>query len=197
MNITSSPLDTPKGPRAGLFFSRGGSVPLVEPQTNRTVAFFNGQNLGGQVMKKAALAVLVTITGCATVAPKPVLTPGEQAELNVAMQTPNKLEMSTEEGQAAWARVQSWIQLNSVMKIQTVSDFIVETFNLDCGRTAGTRYTAQRVPLNKDIVQIQVNAYSCWVGQEQTNINQHVFAYFVKTGKLACERNGVSACLSQ
>jgi hypothetical protein len=131
------------------------------------------------------------------VAPRPTLTPAEQAELATVMQTPNKLEMSTEESTAAWARVQSWIQQNSMMKIQTVSDFIVETYNLNCERTVGTRYTAQRLPLGKDVVTIQVNAYSCWVGQEQTDINQHVFAYFVKTGKLACDRGGVSVCLSQ
>ncbi len=144
----------------------------------------------------AAAAALLTF-GCATVAPKPVLTPAEQVELDIVMQTPCTLEMSAEEGAAAWARAQSWIQRNSVMKIQTVSEYIVETYNLDCGHAAGTRYTAQRLPLNKETVQIQVNAYSCWVGQEQTDTNQHVFAYFVKTGKLACNRDGKSACLSQ
>jgi hypothetical protein len=149
-------------------------------------------------MKTATLFVFAALSAACITAPKrPPLTPTEQAEFDAVMATPLTIQMTTEDGALAWGRAQVWVQNNSVMKIQTVSDFIIETYNLNCESTGGTKYTAQRMPLTKDTVQISVNALSCWVGKEQTTVNAHVMAYYVKTGKLACDRNGKSAVLSQ
>lgn len=134
------------------------------------------------------VAALPCLAACVTI---PNLTAPEQAELAAAMASPLTFELSKDESAAAWGRAQVYVFKHSRIKI--VSDFVI-----DAGRCH--RYTAERLPLGEDRLRITIGGEPCGqtpAARDEQLQDAHVFAHFVRTGTLACARNGVSVCASE
>lgn len=150
-------------------------------------------------MRLAALSLSVLLAaGCATTGTSKhgPLTPQEETDLARAMQTPLAFEIPSGDAQIAWGRAQVFVHKHSRMKIQTATDYVIETYNLDCSVTAGARYVARKIP-GTDAARVEVDCTACWLDKEQVLVNAHVFAHYVKTGELVCDRDGFNACLVQ
>lgn len=140
----------------------------------------------------ALFAVLPCLAACATI---PKLTASEQDDLARAMTSPATFELAKEESAAAWGRAQVFLFKHS--RIKTISDFVI-----DAGRVP--HYTAERLPLGEDRYRITLVREAPGLAQgpetearrEQREKDLHVFAHFVRTGELACARDGVSVCVS-
>jgi hypothetical protein len=138
------------------------------------------------------LAVLPCLAACAMV---PRLTESDKEDLARAMASPATFEVGKEESTAAWGRAQIFLFKHS--RIKTVSDFVI-----DAGRVP--HYTAERLPLGEDRYRItlvreapgQAQGPESPAQKEQREQDLHVFAHFVRTGELACARDGVSVCVS-
>jgi hypothetical protein len=141
----------------------------------------------------ALLAVLPCLAACAMVPP---LTASEKDDLAKAMASPVTFELGREESTAAWGRAQIFLFKHS--RIKTISDFVI-----DAGRVP--HYTAERLPLSEDRYRItlvreapgQAQGPETSAQKEQREQDLHVFAHFVRTGELACARDGVSVCVSK
>lgn len=141
----------------------------------------------------ALLAVLPCLAACATV---PLLSASEKDDLAKAMASPVAFELGKEESTAAWGRAQVFLFKHS--RIKTISDFVI-----DAGRNP--HYTAERLPLSEEQYRItlvreapgQAQGPETPRQQEQREQDLHVFAHFVRTGELACARDGVSVCVSR
>lgn len=137
----------------------------------------------------ALAALLSSLAACAVVK----LSPAEEAGLATAMRSPATFELGKDESLAAWGRAQIFLFKHS--RIRTISDFVI-----DAGRVP--HYTAERLPLDGERFRITLDREAYAQGpqtpaqQEQREQDLHVFAHFVRTGELACARDGVSACVS-
>lgn len=82
----------------------------------------------------------------------------------------------------AWGRAQSWIGKYGSMKIQTVSDFVIETYNpTESALKYG--YSITKTP-STDSVEINVECQSGNMFDAASALqNAHLLAYFIDTGK--------------
>ena len=141
----------------------------------------------------ALLAVLPCLAACAIAPP---LTASDKDDLAKAMGSPVTFELGKEESTAAWGRAQVFLFKHS--RIKTISDFVI-----DAGRNP--HYTAERLPLGEDRYRITLVREAPGLAQgpetaaqkEQREQDLHVFAHFVRTGELACARDGVSVCVTR
>jgi hypothetical protein len=140
------------------------------------------------------VAVLCAAAGCAGVSAS--MTARERGELAPALETPLSIEVDAAGAHAAWGRAQFFVQNVAGARVRTASDFVIDTQRIGCR----AHYSAERLPLEGDRARITVRAEECTGvdrdSAEQLERDAHVFAYFVKTGKLACDRGGTSACLT-
>lgn len=137
-------------------------------------------------------AVLPWLAACAMV---PTLTASDKDDLVKAMTSPATFELGKEESTAAWGRAQIFLFKHS--RIKTISDFVIDAGHIP-------HYTAERLPLSEDRYRItlvreepgQAQGPETPARKEQREQDLHVFAHFVRTGELACARDGVSVCVS-
>ena len=137
-------------------------------------------------MKKLfVLGLAFLLTGCATMmdmTPK-AETAEETAYLKEAMNTPLTFTVPKDKSDETWGRVNSFIAKYSSMKIQTASDYIVQTYNPT--DTIHFGYQANRAPRG-DEVEFTVTCYSGGLFGGSKNIpdqNSHLLAYYALTGK--------------
>jgi len=81
----------------------------------------------------------------------------------------------------AWGRAQSFVGKYSPMKIQIVSDFIIDTYNPTEGRRG---YNIVKTPV-KDSIEFTVEVTLGKFADREIAINEaHACAYYIKTGNL-------------
>ena len=120
---------------------------------------------------------------------KKELTP-RQIYVQKALKTPLKFEVPKDKAEDTWGRIQVFISKFSSMKIQTATDYIIETFN-PTKREFGAKYgyKATKTPLG-DKVEFEV---SCFPGEDTklynffADGNAHFLALFALTGELIDE----------
>lgn len=87
----------------------------------------------------------------------------------------------------AWGRAQSFVGRFSSMKLQTATDFIIQTYN-PSSSDESFGYYVTKTPL-RDSVQMNIR---CNVGNQMwapdAELNGHILAYYVKTGELPYPR---------
>ncbi|HEC87932.1 MAG TPA: hypothetical protein ENI52_01290 [Thermoplasmata archaeon] len=109
------------------------------------------------------------------------MTPEAQDFLNKARKFPLNFNVAKSEEYNTWGRAQSFVAKVSSMKIQIVSDFIIETYNPSHYQYG---YRIVKTPLN-DSIQISV---LCIPGEyantQLASDYAHICAYFIKTGDL-------------
>lgn len=116
--------------------------------------------------------------------------PEDAAYLKAAMATPLTFTVPAEKSEETWSRINSFISKHSSMKIQTASDYIIETYNPGAGQFA---YSANRATRG-DAAEFTV---ACVSGgpivlyfkgfahqEKQAEHNAHLLAYFAVTGEV-------------
>jgi hypothetical protein len=96
---------------------------------------------------------------------------------------PLEFEVSKDIATDAWGRAQSFIGRFSSMKLQSATDYMIQTYNpTDNGVNYG--YNITKTPL-KDTVQITVQCSSnnMFAGGDATK-NAHILAYYISSGEL-------------
>jgi len=109
------------------------------------------------------------------------LTPEEEVYVRKINDMPLTFTIAKENSEDAWSRVQGFINKYSSMKIQTASDYTIETYN-PTGVNFG--YRASRMNIG-DEVEFTVSCYcgNMFMGK-QANQNAHVLALFALTSDI-------------
>ena len=128
----------------------------------------------------ACLAVCV-LAACALV-PEPT-TPEELAYLERVMACPLTFVIPANETELTWGRIQGFLGKYSSMKIQTVTEYVIETYNpveseVDFG------YSIVRTPVEEG-VEIAIR---CVTGnmfcRREADLNAHILAHYARTGEI-------------
>ena len=102
-----------------------------------------------------------------------------------AMATPLTFTVPKDKSDEAWGRVNSFIARYSTMKIQTASDYIIQTYN-PTDKFNAYGYTANRMTKG-DAVEISVDCVYVESYQKQAIRNAHLLAHYAATGELVDE----------
>jgi hypothetical protein len=110
------------------------------------------------------------------------LTAEERSYLERAEACPLEFTIPADEADAAWGRAQSFIGRFSSMKLQTVTDFVIQTYNPREGNV-DFGYYVTKTPLG-DQVRITVECIkgNLFSGADAKR-NAHILAYYIKTGE--------------
>jgi len=129
-----------------------------------------------------AILVLALLTGCATTSMLK-LTPEEQMYLEKAKAFPLEFTIPKSQADEAWGRAQSFIGRFSSMKLQTVTDFVIQTYN-PISPNVDFGYYVTKTPMGDKVqITVQCNVGNIFSGAD-ANTNAHILAYYIKTGEL-------------
>ena len=133
-----------------------------------------------------AAAVALSITGCVHTQMLELTTP-EREGLSAAMAHPLTFTVPKEQAGDAWGRAQSFVGRFSSMKLQTATEFIIQTYN-PVGSSVAYGYYVTRTPLGADH-QFEVQCvYGNMFSAQDANTNAHLAAHYIATGQLPCQR---------
>lgn len=111
------------------------------------------------------------------------LTPDEQAFLSKAKAFPLEFTVSNEEAEMAWGRAQSFIGRFSSMKLQTATDYVIQTYNPSASGVAYGYYVT-KTPLGESTqFNVQCNTGNIFAMADAES-NAHILAYYMSTGEL-------------
>lgn len=126
------------------------------------------------------VVVCLAMSACVNLTPN-VGTPEEQAYMSAVMATPLTVLVAKDDTEDAWGRAQSWLGKYSSMKIQVVSDYVIETYN-PTGSSVDFGYNVTKTPMG-DACEIAVRCGSSnMFAGEAAETNAHILAYYIKTG---------------
>jgi hypothetical protein len=141
-------------------------------------------------MAGIVIAIALLLAGCVqSEFVTPSYTSPQQAYIDKAMASPLDVNVGKNQIEDAWGRTQAFISKYSDMKLQTVSDYSIQTFN--SYRIFMYGYTATKTP-TKDGFTITVDCSSAASHTHSTeerilyavNLNAHILSYYVETGEL-------------
>ena len=131
--------------------------------------------------------LILFLTGCATTRS---FTPEQEAYMTRARQCPLTISVAKgSEAEIAWSRAHSFITQYSSMKIQTATEYTIQTYNpirrggfkIDYG------YSLSKL-LTEDDVQMTVRCFSNnEYADHLVDHNAHLLAHYMKTGELMPE----------
>lgn len=135
------------------------------------------------VLKIARLAVCLTaavsLTACMTTAMNK-MTPEGKAFYEKAKVHPTSFMISKDQGADVWGRAQSFISEHSSVKLQTTTDYVIETYNPQYGYG----YKVTKAPSGQEF-KITVNCLSGdFLNHLRAEDNAHILAHYLKTGEL-------------
>lgn len=135
----------------------------------------------------------VLLVGCADpnslfyAPPPPTASPAVKAYLDARNAQPTTFELADADVKDAWGRAQAWIAQNSGVKIQTATDYLIETYGTQLAGITETvfAYQVTRAPLGGGRSQISVKCTAPRMGWNDTALeNAKTLALFMVTGKL-------------
>jgi hypothetical protein len=146
-------------------------------------------------MKKCLLIFLFLLSACASTSEiveemKPTKIeprPEDRQYLQEALACPLEFTLPKEQEKDAWGRAQSWVGRFSSMKLDTLTDYVIETYGAysrSCYSPAYA-YRVTKAPM-KDSIQINVaSTTNCpGVAGESAIHNAHILSYYIKTREL-------------
>jgi hypothetical protein len=111
----------------------------------------------------------------------PVYDASQKAYVARARTSPLSFKVPKADAAAAWGRVQYFVGTYASMKIQTATDYIVETYNPTSMYYFG--YSAQRAPLG-DSDQISLDVRMTGYGADSMVLhNARIMSHFVRTAE--------------
>ncbi len=132
------------------------------------------------------IAAILFFTGCAATTSTMTLTPEEQTCLQKAKAFPLEFTIPKDQEAEAWGRAQSFLGRFSSMKLQTVTDFVIQTYNPP-GSLRDFGYSVTKTPMGEN-VQFTVECFTGSAYREDAVINAHISAWYIATGELCSER---------
>ncbi|MEO6046012.1 MAG: hypothetical protein ABIQ57_00925 [Candidatus Kapaibacterium sp.] len=123
---------------------------------------------------------LTVISGCATVLP-----PEQSAYMEKVRAFPLEFSMPKTAEHDAWGRAQTFIGKHSSMKLQTATDFVINTYNPLSASDIG--YNITKTP-HGDSIDLSVEAiggkddFHLWASER--NDNAHILAWYIESGEL-------------
>ncbi len=135
------------------------------------------------------LLAIILLYGCATTTSQLIMaSPEEQVYLDKVNAFPLKFIISKSEEKDAWGRAHSFIGQFSSMKLRTVTDSVLRTYN-PAVLYVKFGYYVTKTPLEGDAIQIYVRCNTGNVfASGEAKTNAHILAYYIKTGELTHER---------
>jgi len=126
------------------------------------------------------------------------LSEDEQASLNLAMGTPLTFTVTRDRSLETWDRAHAFVDRYNSMKLRSVSDSVLLTYEpptyeqVPAPAAAGSSirfgYTVARSSVVGGI-QIAVTCTpSSKLGEKDADQNAHIAAYYIMTGRIACDR---------
>jgi len=109
------------------------------------------------------------------------LTPEEEVYLEKAMSQPLTFIVYIEESEQKWALAQSFIAKYSTMKIETITDYLLETYT-PYGDRMG--YKVIRTPTKEGDEFCIVCSYDNPFSKNNALQSAHIFAYYLVTGEI-------------
>jgi len=110
-------------------------------------------------------------------------TPEEAAYLERVMACPLIFVIPTDEAELAWGRIQGFLGKYSSMKIQTATDYVVETYN-PAQSAVDFGYSIVRTPVEEG-VEIVIR---CVTGnmfcRREADLNAHILAHYARAGEI-------------
>ncbi len=122
----------------------------------------------------------------------------ERAALDLAMATPTTITVPRDRSLESWDRAQQFVDRYSSTKLRSVTDSVLVTYDspayqavpspVEQGSSIRFGYTVSRSS-SSDGIHIAVQcAPSSKLGEKDADQNAHIAAYYILTGKLACDR---------
>ena len=93
---------------------------------------------------------------------------------------PLTIKVPTKDVEKYWGRAQSWVHRNSSMKLQLVTDFVIETYNPTAGNYG---YSLTRTDIESGETEIIVNGKCSACDQAEVMLRSKILAYFIQYGK--------------
>jgi hypothetical protein len=143
-------------------------------------------------MRTTRIYVLLTLItlisiGCATTIRQVDLSPEDLQYLQNVTTFVTRFTVSKDDSGDAWGRAQSFIAQASDMKMQVVTDYVIETFypNRDAvGPIPHYGYKVVKTPMGNDyIITVECSYSNSFTGDIATQ-NARILAYYIKTGQL-------------
>jgi hypothetical protein len=150
-------------------------------------------------LTRAAAAILLALVAASCASSSMFqLSPDERAGLGLAMDTPLRLLVPRDHSLQTWDRAQEFIDRYSTMKLRSVTDSVLVTYEtapyqtdpspVASGSAIRYGYSVSRSS-DPDGIQIAVKCTpSSTLGEKDADQNAHIAAYFIKTGQIACDR---------
>lgn len=139
-------------------------------------------------MREVTIIVLVlfVLVGCTSISMKN-LTPEERNYFEKVDAFPLEFTMPTIEADDAWGRAQSFIGRFSSMKLQTVTDYVIQTYNPGSSDVKFGYYVT-KTPMDDEFqINVQCNTGNMFAGGDAKR-NARILAYYIKTGELCNPR---------
>jgi len=120
------------------------------------------------------------LVGCAATTASLRLTSEERDYIEKAKVFPLEFVIPKAEANEAWGRAQTFISKHSGMRLQTATDFVLETHNPISGAYG---YHVTKTPMGEE-VQITVECIGgSIISKADRELNAHILAYYIKTGE--------------
>lgn len=131
-------------------------------------------------MKKLIVILSLFLLSCAST----IIYSKEQSDYLVKIrQFPLEFEMPKEQVEEAWGRAQSFIGRYSSMKLQIVTDYVIQTYN-PVGIGAEFGYYVTKTPMGVMVqFTVQCNVNNSLLNDHAMD-NAHILASYIKTGEL-------------
>jgi len=145
----------------------------------------------------AALILALAVLSCASSAMFQ-LSADEEASLRQAMDAPLTFVVPRDHSLEAWDRAQDYVNRYSSMKLRSVTDSVLVTYDsptyqqvpvpVQAGSSIRYGYSVSRTS-DPEGIRIAVQcAPSSTLGQKDADQNAHIAAYYIQTGRVACDR---------
>jgi hypothetical protein len=140
---------------------------------------------GGKMKVKILILGLVVLFSISCVSMRLAETSEEKTYLEKVMAMPLIFDVSKEKSEETWGRIQSFIGKYSPVRIQTVTDYIIETYDAKIVNS-NFSYSAIRTP-KENKVEFEVKCFITFQlpKMETAGIrNAHMMAYYALTGEV-------------
>ncbi|MFC1595651.1 hypothetical protein ACFL3X_01930 [Gemmatimonadota bacterium] len=139
------------------------------------------------LISPAVVLLVGLISGCGATTSMMRLTTEETTYLAKVNAHPLEFTIPKSEDADAWGRAQSFIGRFSSMKLQTVTDYVIQTFN-PSESDVSYGYYVTKTPLGDEIqYTIQCNCGNMFGGAD-ANQNGRILAYYISSGELPYPR---------
>jgi tetratricopeptide (TPR) repeat protein len=115
------------------------------------------------------------------------LTSDERIYLEKVKAFPLEFTIPINEVEVAWGRTQSFIGRFSSMKLQIVTDYIIQTYNPPKGEISFGYYVT-KTPIGNNVKITVICITGDPLGEGAASLNAHILAYYIKTGELPYPR---------